>query len=164
MGKRAILLIKESDSCLKTYLSRQKSLRGEKRIKALIRIKGKKDNTRQDLADYLQIHIRTLERWINTYKSEGLESMLKDKPKNKQSKIITQEIHDGLSARVYDVNNSFLGYWDAQRWVAAEYGVEVKYQRIREYLIKHFGTKVKSPRRSHVKKDKDAESSFLKTT
>ena len=90
--------------------------------------------------------------------------MLTDKPKNKKSKIISQEIHDGLKKRVYDVNNSFLGYWDAQRWVASEYGVEVKYQRIREYLIKHFGTKVKSPRKSHVKKDKEDEASFLKTT
>jgi hypothetical protein len=37
--------------------------------------------------------------------------MLSDKPKNKKSKIITPEIHLGLSQRVNDPTNTFLGYW-----------------------------------------------------
>jgi len=89
--------------------------------------------------------------------------MLLDKPKNKRSKIITTEIHQGLEQRAKDPQNPFRGYWDAQNWVKREYGVEIKYQRIREYLIKHFKTKTKSPRKSHIKKDKQAEEAFLKT-
>jgi transposase len=56
-----------------------------------------------------------------------------------------------------------LGYWDAQNWVEQEYGVVVKYQRIREYLIQHFKTKPKTPSKSHYKKDVEAEKAFLKT-
>ena len=90
--------------------------------------------------------------------------MLMDKPKNKTSKIITPSIHKGLSQRVKDPHNPFLGYWDAQNWVKQEYGVDIKYQRIREYLIQHFKTKPKTPRKSHYKKDDKAEKAFLKTT
>ena len=54
-------------------------------------------------------------------------------------------------------------YWDAQKWVFDKYGVEIKYQRIREYLIQHFGTKLKVPRKSHYRKDVEAEKAFLKT-
>ena len=89
--------------------------------------------------------------------------MIYDKPKNKQSKIITPEIHKGLEQRVNDPNNPFLGYWDAQEWVNEKYNVQVKYQRIREYLKQHFKTKLKSPRKSHYKKDVEAEEAFLKT-
>jgi hypothetical protein len=64
---------------------------------------------------------------------------------------------------VNDSHNPFLGYWDAQQWVVEQYGVEVKYQRIREYLIQHFSTKLKVLRKSHYKKDDDAEKAFLKT-
>lgn len=163
MGKKATLDITESSSELKKLLLKQKSLKGEKRIKCLLEIKSSRFDTRQDLADYLLVHIRTLERWVNDYKDGGVALMLNDRPKNKQSKIITPAIHKGLEQRVNDPHNPFLGYWDAQNWVRQEYGIDVKYQRIREYLKQHFKTKLKTPRKSHYKKDEEAEKAFLKT-
>jgi transposase len=163
MGKKAELDITESVSELKKLLLKQKTIKGEKRIKCLLEIRSSRFDTRQDLADYLLVHIRTLERWVNDYKDGGVVLMLNDKPKNKQSKIITPAIHKGLEQRVTDPHNPFLGYWDAQNWVKQEYGIDVKYQRIREYLKQHFRTKLKTPRKSHYKKDEEAEKAFLKT-
>ena len=155
--------ITESVSELKKLLLKQKTIKGEKRIKCLLDIKNSKFDTRQELADYLLVHIRTLERWVSDYKDGGVVLMLNDRPKNKQSKIITPAIHKGLEQRVNDPHNPFLGYWDAQNWVMQEYGIDVKYQRIREYLKQHFRTKLKTPRKSHYKKDEEAEKAFLKT-
>lgn len=163
MGKKAYLEIAELPTELKDLLSKQKTLKGEKRIKCLVIIKSGKFDTRLQVADFLGIHIRTLERWINSYKTGGVVEMLRDKPKNKQSKIITPEVHKGLEQRVNDSHDPFLGYWDAQNWVNQEYGIDIKYQRIREYLIQHFKTKLKTPRKSHYKKDDEAEKAFLKT-
>ena len=163
MGKRAIIDITESVLELKKLLLKQKTLKTEKRIKSLLLIQENTFETRQAIADYLGVHIRTLERWLNNYKLGGISNMLMDKPKNKVSKIITLEIHQGLWQRVNDARNPFLGYWDAQNWVKTQYNVDVKYQRIREYLIQHFKTKLKTPRKSHYKKDEDAEKAFLKT-
>ena len=152
MGKIASLDISESLIELKELVSKQTTLKGEKRVKSLIYIKTKKFKTRQEVSASLGVHIRTLERWVETYKLFGIDQMISDKPKNKQSKIITSEIHLGLSQRVNDPLNPFLGYWDAQIWVNETYGIEIKYQRIREYLKQHFKTKLKSPRKSHYKK------------
>jgi len=163
MGKKATINISESVLELKKLLLKQKTLKTEKRVKSLIAIKSEQFETRQAISDYLGVHIRTLERWLNNYKSGGIINMLSDKPKNKASKIITSEIHQGLSQRVNDAHNPFLGYWDAQNWVKEHYNVDVKYQRIREYLIQHFKTKLKTPRKSHYKKDEHAEKAFLKT-
>lgn len=163
MGKKAHLEITESGEALKKLLAKQKTLKGEKRIRCLTGIKSGNFGTRQDLADYLGVHIRTMERWLNNYKSGGVAGMLLDKPKNKQSKIVTPAMHKGLEQKVNDSHNPFLGYWDAQDWVKEHYGVDIKYQRIREYLIRHFRTKPKSPRKSHYKKDGQAEKAFLKT-
>ena len=164
MGKRSKLEIEESLGELKKVLAKQKTLKLERRVRSLILIKSKKFDTRQEVADYLGVHKRTMERWLQDYSKKGISGMLTIEPKNKGSKIISQEIHNGLKQRVYDPNNPFLGYWDAQQWVNKQYGVEVKYQRIREYLIQHFSTKLKTPRKSHYKKDLEAEKAFLKTT
>ena len=164
MGKKAHLDVKESKSELQKVLAKQKTFNTEKRVRCLIEIKSTRFGTRQELADYLCVHKRTLERWVNNYKSGGIVEMLSDKPKIKQSKIITPIIHQGLEQKVNDPHNPFLGYWEAQNWVQQVYGIEIKYQRIREYMIQHFKTKIKSPRKSHIKKDKQAEEAFLKTT
>lgn len=163
MGKTAYLDIKESISELKILLVNKSSLKEEKRLKSLLLIKSGKFKTRQEVADNLFVHIRTLERWLNNYKEGGIDQMITDKPRNKGSKIITSEMHHALSARVNDSANPFLGYWDAHHWIKEEFGVDVKYHRIREYLIQHFKTKLKTPRKSHYKKDDVAEKAFLKT-
>jgi len=164
MGKKATLSIKEDIVDLKKLKAKQKSVKGEKQILALIHIKSGKFETRVELADSLGVHIRTLERWIKQYTQDGLGEMVTDKPRPKPSKIITKEIHDGIEKRVKSPNDPFLGYWEAKQWVLEEYGVEVKYNSLRMYMIKKFGTKVKRPRKAHVKKVKGAEEAFLKTT
>jgi hypothetical protein len=67
-----ILEIKESDLELKKLLLKQKTLKAEKRLKSLLASKSGKFETRQDLADFLRIYIRTLERWLVNYKAGGL--------------------------------------------------------------------------------------------
>lgn len=163
MGKKAEIQISESVEDLKKLLRKQKTLKGEKRVKCLLELKTDRFETRQHLADYLGVHIRTLERWLNSYRSAGVHEMLLDRPKNKRSKIITPAMHSSLERKVNDSLNPFLGYWDAQNWIRQEFGIEIKYQRIREYLIQHFRTKLKTPRKSHYKKDEEAEKAFLKT-
>ena len=81
-----------------------------------------------------------------------MQGLITDAPNFKKSKIITNEIHQGLSKRVNSSENPFLGYWDAKDWVLSEYGVKITYHWIREYLIKHFKTKLKSPKNLIIKK------------
>lgn len=156
--------IKESLAELKKLRSKQPTLLKQKRIDCLIYIKTKKFKTRQELANYLGIHIRTQERWLIKYRKGGMSNFIIDLPKNRRSKIITPEIHQELKSRVANSNNPFLGYWDAQLWIEEEFGISIKYHWLRKYLITHFGTKLKSPRKSHYKKDPEAIEAFLKTT
>jgi len=116
------------------------------------------------LSTYLGVGIRTQKRWLSKYRAGGVNSMLTDEPQNKGSKIITEEIHQGLEAKVNNSKAPFLGYWDAENWVYQQYGVQVKYHNLRKYLIKHFRTKLKVPRKSHYKKDEQAIEAFLKTS
>ena len=164
MKKPRELYIKESVSELKKLRLKQTSLSKQKRINCLLFIKTGKFKTRQELANYLGVHIRTQERWISKYISQGISFMLKDKPRKRNSRIITPQIHEGLAIRVNSSDSPFLGYLDAQDWVYNEYGVQIKYHWLRKYLIKHFKTKLKSPRKSHYKKDDQAIEAFLKTS
>jgi transposase len=163
MGKKATSEVKESLAELKRVRARQKTMRGEKRVLALIHIKTGRYATRGKLAEGLGVHIRTLERWMRQYAEDGIDAMLADMPRPKPSKIITDEMREGLRQRVNDPTAPFLGYWEARQWVLKEYGTDVSYHWLRAYMIKHFSTKVKRPRKSHVKKDPEAMEAFFKT-
>jgi len=93
MGKTATTNIAESIEELNEIRLRQTKLSYEKRVIALIRILNKLDPTRQDLANYLGVHIRTLERWVNSYNKGGIVELLSVKARRQGSDIITAEIH-----------------------------------------------------------------------
>ncbi len=163
MAKTQEMEIKETLVELKKTLSKCKNLKEEKRVRMLIGIQENGEETRQALANKLGVHKRTMERWITKYKKGGLMYLMKDLPQNKVSKIFTKSIHEGLYKRVNNPNTPFSSYVEAQDWIFEEYGKSIKYNSLRSYLIEKFGTKVKSPRKSHIKKDPEAEKAFLKT-
>lgn len=163
MSKRKEITIVESIEEIKKLRSKQSLLYKERRLLWLQYLKESKGISRASSSKKSGISLRTQERWIARYNSGGIEGLLKDAPNLKKSKIITEEIHQGLSNRVNSCENPFLGYWDAKDWVLSEYGVEITYHWIRAYLIKHFKTKLKTPRKSHYKKDNQAIDAFLKT-
>jgi len=77
--------------------------------------------------------------------------------------VINSEIHKALAVKLNDSEEPLLGYRDAVLWVNNKYDLEIKYNTLRTYLIRHFKTKLKSPRKSHYKKDEQAIEAFLKT-
>lgn len=155
--------IKESPSELIALRKKQTKYRYEKRVIWLLELQKDTFITRESLANYLGISLRTQERWISRYIAGGINELLTDKPKNITSRVITPEIHQGLLKRVNSSETPFLGYWDAVEWVKNQYNVQVQYHNLRRYLIQHFKTKLKVPRKSHYKKDDKAVTAFLKT-
>ena len=111
--------IKVSDSLetLKELQANQRNIKSEKRILCLILLKTNKCKTQQLIADYLGICRQTLVLWIARYRKLGIEGILLSSKRAKKSKIITPEIHQGLSEKLKDAKHSLLGYWDAQQWV-----------------------------------------------
>ena len=163
MGKKAELLIKEDLLSLKKSLSQVKNMTAKRRIQSLVFIKEGKFETRQHLADYLCIHIRTLEKWIVRYKTEGFSQLISISRKGKRAKEMDASIHQVLAEKLGDNKHYFSSYKEALLWLNETYQRDFKYTWFRNYLIKHFGTKLKVPRKSHIKKDEKAVSVFLKS-
>ena len=80
-----------------------------------------------------------------------------------QGQLFSDEQHDKLGAKLKDIHNGLQGYVELQTWVKEELGVEADYFNLRKYVKKHFGTKVKRSRKSHVKKYPEAVASLRPT-
>jgi len=157
------LVVKETEIELKKLISKQFKRKNKARLKSLLWIKTNKYATRKILSEKLGYHKRTMEKWLAKYNEGGIDNMLLPNYVNRKSRIITPQMHQGLSSRVHDSGNGFSSYVEAQKWVEQEYGVKMNYHWLREYMIKRFKTKIKRPRKSHVKKNEQAITAFLKT-
>jgi len=164
MARISKLRVSESVQELKVLLRKESYFKNIPRLQALINIKENKFRTREELGDHLGVKRRTIEKWLSDYRLGGLDTMMLSGKRNRKSYMITEEIHKGLEQKVMDREQGFSSYVEAQTWIALEYDLELKYNTVREHLIRHFKTKIKSPRKSHVKKDNEAVAAFLKTT
>lgn len=163
MAKKTKYQVKESHEELKSWLKKVNKSRDIIRINSLIYLKEERFSTMIELSEFLGVHRRSMERWLNKYQEGGIEKMLIQKTRNKGSKIISEQVHLALAKRITDPHRSFISYVDAQNWLWQEFETQINYHWLRKYMIKHFKSKVKQPRKTHIKKDDAAYDAFLKT-
>ena len=163
MARISKLVITESVIELKTLQRKQSQYKNTQRIQALICIKESTFVTRNELSQHIGVVRRTIEMWLSKYRQGGIEAMLISPTRNRKSTCIPPEVETELYKIVKDPELGFSSYVEAQQWLATEHSLKLKYNTVREHLIRRYKTKIKSPRKSHVKKDDKAEDAFLKT-
>ncbi len=164
MGKVFKITIKESFSALKIARRKEKSQKKKLRILSLILTKEARFLRRVDLAKFLGVNITTLNKWTDKYRDSGLEGMLELKSGGKRRETVPASIHKEIEYRLNDSTTPLQGYNDAVSWIKQEFGYELKYHTVRAFMIRNFGTKLKTPRKSHYKKDEVAFVTFKKTS
>lgn len=159
---RQHIIITESFEELLSLKKSQKTYSSIQKVQLLEQLKQDPTIARDLSSKQLGISLRTQERWIKRYVNSGINGLLAPRTSSKQSKVITEEIHQALKERLFSSKDCFLGYWDAHQWVVSTFSSNVSYHNLRAYMKKHFKTKLKSPRKSHYKKDEQAVEAFLK--
>jgi len=164
MGKKASIVIKESVEELNILYKNTKDYKKRLRIKSLVLTKTNKFKTRLELSEYLGVGLRTLFNWTNKYQTEGLEAMLCSTSGGSRPRVITKDLKKSLKEKLNDSTNPLQGYNDAVEWVKNKHDLVINYHTLRSFMIVHFGTKLKQPRKSHYKKDEEAFETFKKTS
>lgn len=156
--------IKEPKSELSSAYYNTTNSRMRLKIKALLLFKEGKFKKQEDLACHLCIGYSTLRRWLKKYMDESFESYIKEPCRGRPKSVVSADLHKALEDKLKDSKNPLQSYLDAVYWVKEKHGVDLKYHTLRQYMIKHFKTKLKVPRKSHYKKDQQAIEVFFKTT
>lgn len=163
MVRKKTIEVLESISYLRNRIKQEKNGKNVIRLQSLVSIKEEKFEKQSDLAKHLGYHVRTMELWLKKYKEGGLKKMLQDKSKKQERRRkISASVSEGLRKRLTDPFGGFNSYVQALEWVKEEYGEDYNYGTLRQYMIDKYGTKIKQPRKSHVKSSEQAQVAFLK--
>jgi len=164
MGRQSKIIVKEDLKYIQTLHKSEKNSQLKRKLRCLIYTKEKKYPTQKILAENIGVDYATVKRWLKQYSEETLESYLSIKRGGNRESVVSKDLHNALSKKMSSSSNPLKGYWEVQIWIKKEFDIEIKYHTIRSYLIRHFKTKLKSPRKSHYKKDEQAIEAFFKTS
>ena len=165
MASAKKLDIKESITELRQVQRKQIPLIAN-RISVLIAIKQLEKHggvTKRELALQTGFSHCSITKWRRLYESGGLSSILGHKKTGFKPRVLSSTEHLAIENKLKDPNNNIQGYKELADWLKKEYNKEIKYTTLNEYCKKHFGTKIKTARKSHILKDDQAVNAFKKT-
>ena len=138
-----------------------------KRLLMLIEIKKheKTGISKRELSRITGINHNSIVKWRNLYNLSGIEPLLKHgRVGGFKKSVVSKEEHKRIAAKLNDPQNGIRGYTELLQWVNEELSKDMKYITLVKYTERHFGSKIKVARKSHVKKDEEAVTAFKKTS
>jgi transposase len=159
----AILLtvtVKETEAEL-TALLRKSTAATKPRIKMLLAILEGITST-HDLVFKTKSNRDSIRNWKNTYRDKGIEGLVGETRGRKQPGAIGPKEKLQLQQRLSDPKKGFTSYIQAMEWINKTFDLDMEYHAVNKYLKRHFGTKLKVGRKTHINKDDNAAALFKK--
>ena len=164
MSKAKILFIKETQKEL-SQLRKNSSDTKSKRLLMLLELKKEKGNaiSKRDLAKRIGVDPNSITAWKRLYEQSGIDGIMLDGRIGFKPSLVSIAEHKKLEFKLKDPKNGIRGYVELLDWVKTELSKDMKYITLVKYAERHFGSKIKVARKSHVKKDDQSVEIFKKS-
>lgn len=158
-----VFTIKESEQEIKALIRKSKPFIA-RRLVLLLACKRHEQTgiSKQALAKACVCGEKTAHTWRQQYIRGGLEGLMSHKKIGYKPSILSKADHALIEEKLRDAENPLHGYVELQNWVKQELANDVDYFTLYQYSRRHFGSKLKVPRKSHIKKDVAAGLTFKK--
>ena len=165
MSKATIIHIKESSKELK-QLQKNQPLTIIKRLNMLLELKKNGINglSKRQLAKLIGVDPNSIQKWRTIYVNAGIKGIISHGRIGFKPSLITKEEHKKIEHKLNQPKNALRGYKELMQWIKDEFGKEIKYTTVVEYSKRHFGSKIKVARKSHILKNEVAMGAFKKTS
>ena len=165
MAKPKIIHIKESLKELK-QLQKNQSLTIIKKLFMLIELKksGPDGISKRQLAKQIGVDPNSIQKWRTIYLKKGITGIITDGRVGFKPSLITKEEHKKIEHKLNQPENALPGYKQLMQWIKDELGKDLKYTTVVEYSKRHFKSKIKVARKSHVLKNEASVNAFKKTS
>ena len=153
--------VKEDVAALKRLCAKTAHHR-KPRIRMLLLAVEQGLHSKGKLAQKLKVDPDSVQAWKRKYESGGLPALLADSRTGNHPSVIDAATHQALQTKLTNPLEAPRSYKELQQWVSDNHSPGIHYQTLRGYVQRHFGTKIKAVRKSHIGKDKEAVEQFKK--
>ena len=157
--KIALSVLEDIDFLEKSFSKAQGSLKKD-RIKTLIYVKTGQYFFQSDIAKKLGRTEKTIRHWLNDYVKNGFSDFLEVKSGGNNTRTISDEMILSIDKKITDVKTTITSYVELKLLLEQELSQEIQYGALYSYCRRKYKSKLKVARKSHYKKDENAEVFF----
>lgn len=167
MARTIQLKVKESKKELVNILKKQTNQSTISKLQSLILIKDKKVKYSKDLAKSLNYNRHTISIWMQRYKKGGLKELLQLNYVKRTERKLTKDIEKAIEVKLLDAKTVITSYVELLEWVHNKFNKteeEISYSTLYYHCRTHQSSRLKVSRKTHHKKDEQAERLFKKSS
>ncbi len=157
---KKIVVKEEATELRKLYRKAPHHLKS--RIRMLLLALTEDIHAKSGLAQKLKVDPNSVQAWKSSYESGGLSALLQDRRSGNNPALVDAKTHEALHTKLTNPLEAPRSYKELQQWVEEHYLPGINYQTLRGYVQRHFGTKIKVVRKTHIQKDQAAVEVFKK--
>jgi transposase len=159
--KIAIVVVEDIDFLEKSLSKFHESLKKD-RIKTLIYVKTNQYFFQSDIAKKLGRTEKTVRNWLNDYSKNGFSGLLQVRSGGNNTRTISDAMILSIEKKITDVKTTITSYVELKLLLEEELNQEIDYGALYSHCRRKYKSKLKVARKSHYKKDENAEAFFKK--
>ena len=136
--------IRETESELKVLMRKEKDATRYEKLQLLYWLKMQTVETILSAAARLGKHRTTIQRWLSSYRSGGIEKLLFQKPRSGRPRIMNPETVERLSKELLE-SEGLSSYKEVDQWLTSCCEVKMAYRTVHQWARYRRWRKIKSP-------------------
>lgn len=154
--------IQESSEDLKRLRDKQKSVGSYQKLHALYLLKIQPVPQVQAVAIAIGAHRVTVQKWLRRYRVEGLDGLVKVRPRGGRPSLFSSAAVDGLKQGWSEATEGFGSYGEVQDWLAQHYQLKAAYSTVHALVRYKLRSKLKVARPVSAQQNPQAVEEFKK--
>lgn len=162
MPKKITIIVEDNIDFLEKSYSKVQGRLKKDRIKTLIYIKTKRYFFQSEIAKKLGRTEKTIRNWIQSYLKDGFSGLIEVKSGGNNTRTISDEMISLIEKKVTYSKTTITSYVELKHLLEDELKEEIDYGALYSHCRRKFKSKLKVARKSHYKKDENAQAFFKK--
>lgn len=165
MSAPKTFIIKESEKDIRLRMKKSIPMLS-KRLHALLIFKQheKEGISKREVAEQTGVNHNSIQTWRAAYIEGGIKQLLSHQKAGYKPSVITAEQDTALKEHLHKPDNGTVGFVELLGWFNKRFNSRVNYKTLHGYVTRNYKAKIKTARKTHIKKDAAAGEAFKKTS
>ena len=120
--------------------------------------------SKREVSEKTGVNHNSVQTWRTAYIQGGLKQLLTHHKSGFKPSIISHRQEQTLKKHLHKPDNGTVGFVELLRWFNKRFDTQINYKTFHGFVVRKFKAKIKTARKSHVKKDIKEAEMFQKKT
>ena len=157
--------IKESEKEIKALMKKSIPMLA-KRLHALLIFKQNEKSgvSKREVAQQTGVNHNSIQNWRSDYIKGGIRLLLSHQKRGYKPSVVTARQEQALKEQLNKSDNGITGFVELLQWFNQRFNTQVNYKTFHGFVVRKFNAKIKTARKTHIRKDPAQVEAFKKTS